>query len=46
MDGEGVYKFDDGRKYIGNYSMDKKNGWGIYVFADGRAYLGNWINGE
>ena len=46
MDGVGVYKWADGRTYIGEYQDDKKNGYGIYKWADGRLYLGSWVRGK
>ena len=30
MDGEGVFKWPDGRKYQGQYKDDKKDGYGIF----------------
>ena len=46
MHGQGVYTWSDGRKYEGEYYMDKKHGYGIYYWADGRKYEGNWANGK
>ena len=46
MHGQGIYTWKDGRKYDGNYFMDKKHGFGIYVWADGRKYEGMWENGK
>ena len=46
MDGEGTYKWLDGRLYHGQYQSDKKNGFGVYIWADGRAYIGNWTSGK
>lgn len=46
MHGYGVYTWKDGRKYEGEYHMDKKHGYGIYIWADGRRYEGNWANGK
>ena len=42
MHGFGVYCWKDGRKYSGNYELDKKHGHGIYDWADGRRYDGLW----
>lgn len=30
MDGEGIFKWPDGRKYEGQYKDDKKEGYGIF----------------
>jgi hypothetical protein len=46
MHGKGIYKWQDGRMYYGDYLNDKKNGFGVYVWADGRAYLGKWTDGK
>lgn len=46
MDGIGVYTWQDGRKYEGEYKDDKKHGFGIYVWSDGRIYRGNWSRGK
>ena len=36
MHGEGTYTWKDGRKYVGQYVDDRKNGFGVYTWADGR----------
>ena len=46
MHGFGVYTWKDGRKYEGQYYMDKKQGHGIYTWPDGRKYDGMWKNGK
>lgn len=46
MHGKGLYTWDDGRKYEGEYSMDQKHGKGVYQWADGRVYAGEWANGK
>lgn len=46
MHGEGVYKWKDGRKYVGSYQNDKKNGFGKYYWNDGRIFEGEWRNGK
>ena len=46
MDGVGVYTWQDGRKYEGEYKDDKKHGFGIYIWSDGRVYRGNWYKGK
>lgn len=45
MHGKGLYIWNDGRKYEGEYQYDKKHGHGIYTWADGRKYDGSWANG-
>ena len=46
MDGFGIYTWQDGRKYEGQYKKDKKHGNGVYTWADGRKYDGEWQNGR
>ena len=46
MHGRGVYTWQDGRKYEGEYLHDKKHGYGYYVWADGRKYEGEWSHGK
>ena len=46
MHGEGIYKWPDGRKYIGRYYEDKKDGFGIYEWIDGRRFEGEWRKGK
>ncbi len=46
MEGIGMYIWNDGRRYEGEYKDDKKNGFGIYIWADGRKYSGYWNRGK
>ena len=46
MDGMGVYTWQDGRQYRGEYKDDKKHGYGIYTWSDGRTYAGYWCRGK
>ena len=46
MDGMGVYTWQDGRRYEGQYKDDKKHGFGIYTWADLREYQGMWFRGK
>lgn len=46
MNGKGVYKWEDGRTYEGEYLNDKKHGYGEYTWADGRKYIGQWAEGK
>ena len=45
MHGQGVYVWQDGRKYEGSYLLNKKNGHGVYTYSDGSRYRGEWKNG-
>jgi hypothetical protein len=44
--GVGIYVWNDGRKYEGQYKDDKKHGFGVYTWADGRCYEGYWFKGK
>jgi hypothetical protein len=46
MEGYGIYKWQDGRSYQGQYKDDKKHGFGIYIWADNRKYAGWWFKGK
>ena len=46
MNGSGEFSWPDGRKYIGDYKEDKKEGYGFFEWADGRKYRGSWSNGK
>ena len=46
MHERGKYIWNDGRKYDGGYSYDRKHGFGIYTWNDGRRYEGYWHNGK
>ena len=46
MEGYGVFTWNDGRIYKGNYLNDKKEGFGDFYWPDGRCYKGNWKNGK
>ena len=46
MEGMGIYIWNDGRVYSGQYKDDKKHGFGVYTWADGRCYEGFWYKGK
>ena len=43
MDGKGESSWPNGRKYKGDYSNDKQEGFGVYHWGDGKVYYGYWI---
>lgn len=45
MHGNGVFTYENGRIYSGEYKEDEKNGFGIYRWPDGKIYEGQWSNG-
>jgi hypothetical protein len=47
MSGYGEFKWKDGKRYLGYYLNDKKEGFGIYYWtSSGRAYIGFWKKGK
>lgn len=46
MHGLGMYIYNDGTIYSGQYKEDKKHGFGIYNWPDGRRYKGWWHEGK
>ena len=46
MHGKGLFTWPDGRKYVGAYVNDKKEGFGTYFWADGRKFEGEWRDGK
>lgn len=42
IEGEGEYRWPDGRVYIGQWKENKLEGKGIYTWPDGRKYEGNY----
>jgi hypothetical protein len=38
MHGQGTYEWPDGRKYVGSYENDQKEGIGKYYWPDGRYF--------
>ena len=45
MHDKGEHYWPDGRKYIGHYREDKKEGYGEYFWNDGKIYKGFWKSG-
>jgi hypothetical protein len=46
MNGKGILKWPDGRKYDGELENDKRHGWGEYIWKDSRRYRGQWKEGK
>ena len=44
MHGKGSFMWPDGRRYIGEYSNDKKEGFGEFFWADNSQYSGDFKN--
>lgn len=41
-DGKGIYYFDTGQVYIGNWKQDFMEGQGVFYFSDGGFFSGNF----
>ena len=46
MHGTGVMKWDDGRRYIGQYKNGRRHGYGEYFWPGGKTYKGEWNDGR
>ena len=46
MEGYGTFTWPDGRKYVGEYIDDMKQGEGTFEWPDGRKYIGHWDKGK
>ena len=46
MEGLGLFLWPDKKKYIGQYSKDKKAGYGIFLWPDGKKFEGQWKDGK
>ncbi len=44
--GYGIYVWNDGSRYEGNFKEGKRDGEGIYYYAKGSKYIGDQMNGE
>ena len=46
MHGKGLFLWEDGRRYEGDYHNDHKHGHGVFTWPDGRIYDGEWLDGR
>jgi len=46
MHGLGVFTWNDGKRYEGDFVNDLKQGYGELIWANGRIYKGNWLNNK
>jgi hypothetical protein len=46
MHGFGTLTWPDGRKYEGQFTLDKKEGRGVFSWPNGKQYDGQWANGN
>ena len=42
MEGKGIEKWNDGRRYEGDFKNGKKDGEGKFEWANGSKYVGSW----
>lgn len=42
QDGQGVFLFEDGTRYVGDFKSGEINGYGVAVYPDSSKYLGEW----
>ncbi len=42
----GTYKYEDGRRYKGEYHQNKRHCFGTFTWANGKIYEGHWVNGK
>ena len=42
INGHGIFKWNNGEVYEGNWKNDKADGYGEYQSKDGVIYKGNW----
>lgn len=42
----GIFHYENGDKYDGQWSKDKMNGHGVMSYKDGSKYEGDWVNSE
>ena len=42
QNGDGIYTFPSGAKYVGEYKDGKRNGQGTRTSPDGEKYVGEW----
>ena len=46
MNGKGTINWNDGKKFIGNFKNDLKDGLGFYEWSDGRKFYCKWEKGN
>ena len=46
MDGDGVFIWEDGKKYIGKYIGNIKQGYGKLSWNENKYYEGEWYNNK
>jgi len=42
IDGQGTYKWADGRLFTGDWKQNKMHGFGKFTWEDGRSYEGEY----
>ena len=44
IEGNGVYNWNDGRKFDGQWKQNKMEGKGVFTWSDGRKYIGDYLD--
>ena len=44
FNGNGILKYNNGRKYEGNFKEGKMDGNGKFIWEDGKTYIGSYVN--
>ena len=44
--GQGIYTWPSGQKYVGEFKDGKKNGQGIFTWPNGQKYVGEFKDGK
>ncbi|MCC6462072.1 MAG: hypothetical protein IT260_16475, partial [Saprospiraceae bacterium] len=45
-DGYGIYRYNSGSRYEGEWKNGVQHGWGTYLYDSGEVYAGFWKNGK
>ena len=45
-EGKGIYYWNDGDRYEGDWKKDKKEGKGVFYYKNGNREIGDYINGR
>lgn len=43
--GHGIFNWESGNRYVGNYKDDERDGYGVMKWTDESQYMGVWVQG-
>jgi len=46
QEGKGIYRFDQGEVYEGDFKNNLRDGWGLFDYGNGSRYEGQWKEGK